>query len=360
MGGHLPEIENDKMKEPSEDLNKYVISENSTILQAMQAINDNWREMVLVDDAKGRIQGIITDGDIRRGLLKGLTLDSPIDQIVNHTFFSVGPNDKRADVLDIMMSRNIRAVPTLSENGRLLGIHFLRDLIGGRKRPNVAVIMAGGKGVRLRPLTNSCPKPMIEVAGRPIIERLILHLLSHGFKKIFISINYLGEMIENRFGDGSNFGCSIQYLKEDMPLGTGGALSLLPAGINKPILVMNGDQITQADLGKLMDAHVEGDFKVTIGVKLHQVQIPFGVIEQKDNRYINMREKPSANFLVNAGIYVFDPSIVKFIPKGKEFPITDLFNALKEKQLHIGVHYIEEDWIDIGRHDELKKARGLN
>lgn len=325
----------------------------------MECITENWHEVALVEDIGHRIIGVITDGDIRRGLLRGLTMESPAAEVMTKSFISMGPDAGRTAVLDTMKSRAIRHVPVLDKDKKLIGIHFLEELIGTSLRPNIAVIMAGGKGIRLRPLTENCPKPMIPVAGRPILERIVLHLVGYGIREIYISLNYLGNMIEDHFGDGSSFGCTIKYLREEKPLGTGGSLALLPDRPKHPFVVMNGDQITQIDINSLLSFHDQEHVEATIAIKPYQVEIPFGVIQKNGNHLIEIQEKPMANYLINTGIYVLNPSVLPLIPRNEEFPITALFDMLLERKMPVGVHYVDEDWIDVGRHDDLKKAKGL-
>ena len=339
-------------------LEKYLIRSGRTIREAMLRINDNWREIVLVQDADGLVCGAITDGDIRRGILRGETLESPVEQVMNREFVSVGPDMDRAGVLDMMKALMIRQMPVLDREGRLQCIHFLNDLLGAAVKPNVAVIMAGGEGVRLRPLTENCPKPMIRVAGRPILERVVLHLIGYGIRKIYLSINYLGGQIESHFGDGSKFGCDIEYLREDAPLGTGGALSLLPPQ-QHPVVVMNGDQVTQANIDKLLRSHEEEGGVATIGIRHYQMEIPFGVVINEGKKLVGIQEKPTSHYLINTGIYILDPHVLALVPKNELYPITTLFDRLLAENRPVSVHYFDEDWIDVGRHDDLHKARGI-
>jgi dTDP-glucose pyrophosphorylase len=339
------------------ELEKFVMGTRNTILEAMTRINTNYREVVFVVDGEENLIGSITDGDIRRGLLGGKTFQTGIGEIMNASVITVPPGTDRATVLDLMKARGIRQVPVV-ENRKILEIHFIRDLIGATNRPNVAVIMAGGKGTRLRPLTEDIPKPMVKVAGRPILERLILHLVGSGVRKIYLSVNYLGEMIESYFGQGEGFGCSIRYLKEEKELHTGGSLSLLPETPQHPLLVMNGDLVTQFHLGKLLEFHHHGNYSATLCVKPYPVTLPFGVVQEEDGRLLDMVEKPSYNYLVNAGIYVINPEVLPLIPTDTAFPITDLFQLLLNREKKAGVFILEEDWIDVGRYDELRKANG--
>jgi len=341
-----------------EPLNQFIVRMDAPIRKAMETINDNWREVVLVVDDRERVVGVVTDGDIRRGLLRGLILESPVSEVMNRNFVSVEPNMDRAAVLDMMKSLVIRQVPMIGRDARLVGIHFLNDLLGTSPKPNAAVIMAGGMGVRLRPLTENCPKPMIQVAGRPILERVVLHLVGYGIRKIYLSINFLGDQIENHFGDGAKFGCSIEYLREEKPLGTGGPLSLLPQ-LEHPVIVMNGDQITQADIGRLLRFHEEEGGVATVGIQHYQVEIPFGVVTHEGKRLVALQEKPTFYYLINTGIYVLDPNLLALIPKNEQYPITALFDLLLAENRPVSVHYINEEWIDMGRYDDLRKARGI-
>ncbi len=340
------------------ELAKFVIEDTRTIRAAMQAISDNWREVVLVADREGRVVGLVTDGDIRRGLLSGLTMESPVRGVMTKDYVHVGMDADRAAVLDLMMARRIRHIPVLDRDRRLLGIHFLESLLGTADKPNAAVIMAGGEGRRLRPLTDRLPKPMVPVAGRPILERIVLHLVGYGVKRIHISVNYLAEMITGHFGDGSRFGCAIEYLREATPLGTGGPLSLLKERPGEPLIVMNGDLVTQVDVSRLLQFHARSRAAATLAARHHQVEIPFGVVSEKHGELVELTEKPTPHYLINAGVYVLDPDVLALVPQGAFFPITSLFEKLLAAKRKVAVYSIEEDWIDVGRREELDRARG--
>jgi NDP-sugar pyrophosphorylase family protein len=259
-----------------------------------------------------------------------------------------------------MKARGIRHVPVLDDDRRLIGIHFLEALIGTTEKPNVAVIMAGGEGRRLRPLTDSRPKPMVEVAGRPILERIVLHLVGYGIKRIFISVNYLAELIRSHFGAGERFGCSIEYLHEERPLGSGGALALLPRTLTHPLLVMNGDLVSQFDVARLLQHHANACAAATIAARHHQVEIPFGVLSLRDGCLDALTEKPTSHYLINAGIYVLEPELLELVPQGRFFPITTLFEQLLEQRRRVAVYALEEDWIDVGRREDLARANGAD
>jgi dTDP-glucose pyrophosphorylase len=342
-----------------DELAAMIVAESGTILSALRALDRGRQGIAFVCDESGRVLGTMTDGDVRRALLRGARPeDCCLAAIMQRDFTSVTPEASRAEVLDLLRARLISQVPVLDAAGRLVGLHTVREMLGPTVRPNWAVILAGGKGTRLRPLTENTPKPMITVAGRPILERLILHLVGAGFRRVFISVNYLAEVIERHFEDGSRFGCRIEYLRETQELGTGGPLTLLPERPEHPLVVMNGDLVTQCDLGALLDFNAQGAYAATLGVRPYSVDVPFGVADVDGDRLVGMREKPSLRMLVNAGIYAISPPALDLIPRGEEFPITELFSRALGRGLPVGAHLIEDEWLDVGRPDELKRARG--
>jgi dTDP-glucose pyrophosphorylase len=338
------------------DLHKLIVRPDGTLRDAMRVITDNWREIALVADAGGRVQGVVTDGDIRRGLLAGLGLESPVGRVMTTDYVHVGPEADRAGVLDLMKARRIRHVPVVGPERELLGIHFLETLLGTGDKPNAAVVMAGGEGRRLRPLTDRLPKPMVPVAGRPILERIVLHLVGYGIRRIYISVNYMAEIIMEYFGNGERFGCAITYLRETAPLGTGGPLSLLPEPPAYPLLVMNGDLVTQVDVSRLLRFHEGQGACATLAARHYSVEIPFGVVTQRDDQLIELTEKPAPHYLINAGIYALEPEVLALVPAGTFFPITALFEQLLARKRRVAVYSIEEDWIDVGRREELRRA----
>lgn len=326
------------------------------LMDGMQAINDSRVGIALVLDDSGCLVGTLTDGDVRRAILKGATIDSPLVPFVYREYTWVSPDATRDQVLDLMQARTINHVPIVDSNHKLMGLHLLHELIGTYERDNWAVIMAGGKGERLRPITKNLPKPMIEVAGRPILERLILHLVGFGIKNIFISINYLGHIIQNHFGNGKQFGCNIRYLIEKDFLGTGGGLSLLPEKPKDSLLVMNGDLLTQVNLDQMLSFHEENSFVATLGVKRYIHQVPYGCVILEENNVSRIEEKPSLERIINTGIYVLDPILLSRVKK-IFFPITDLFEDCLRRGEPLGAFEVENRWMDIGQHDQLLKAR---
>lgn len=341
-----------------DNLEQCLVPISQSLRMGLTSMDRSGTEISLIIDEQGRLVGTLTDGDARRALLGGADLDSPLMPHVQRNYIAVGPEAGRTEVIELMQARDIRQIPVVDRDGRVVGLHLLHALIGQTERPNWAVIMAGGQGVRLRPITENIPKPMIRVAGRPILERIVLHLVGFGFRQIFLSVNYLADVIKEHFGDGSQFGCRIDYLHETEPLGTGGALSLLPEPPAHPVLVMNGDLVTQVKAGELLDFHAHGEFKATIGMRRYLHSVPFGCLSlNEDGGVIGLEEKPLLQRWVSAGIYILEPEIVGCVPK-KFYPITDLFENMIEEGQKIGAFEILDDWIDVGQKEQLAAAKG--
>ena len=274
----------------------------------------------------------------------------------NYHFAHVGMS--RGGALDYLRAVSIRHLPILDKDKVVVGLHTVDGLIGRRWMKNAALIMAGGRGVRLLPLTETTPKPMLPVAGRPILEHILFHLVGSGIRKIFLSVNYLWEQIEARFGNGSRYGCEIAYLREKCPLGTAGALSLLPRDLGDPLLVLNGDLITQFDIEQILAHHGQAGNVITIGARDHSVKIPYGVLHTDGDEVLAIAEKPESHHLVNGGVYVLDPSLPATVPGDREYPMTELIECCLREKKKVGYHLIDGDWVDVGEHRQLARARG--
>lgn len=337
---------------------KCCVALSGTLRDASWALERGEAQIALVTDSENILRGVLTDGDIRRALLAGSPLDAALRPFVKERFISVGPEANRAEVLDLMQGRTIEQIPIVDGRGCLLGLHLLHEILGGQERPNWAVVMAGGQGVRLRPLTTNVPKPMLLVAGRPILERIVLHLVGAGIRRVFLSVNYLSEIIERHFGDGERFGCRIEYLKETKPLGTGGSLSLLPAAPPAPLLVLNGDLITQCPVGPLLEFHARGRHTITIGVADYSHTVPFGVVTLKHDTVAELQEKPTLTWQTNAGIYALEPSVLTKIPRDVPVSMPDVVQGCLDRGQSVGAFSIAGEHIDVGRTSELARARG--
>ena len=322
----------------------------------MRVLDGAGTGIVLAVDDAFRLVGTISDGDIRRAILRGYGLESPVEPHIQAGCYTVSPEVSRSEVLDIMQARWLEQVPIVDEMGEVVGLHLMHELLGRVKRPNWAVIMAGGEGKRLRPLTEKIPKPMLKVAGRPILERLVLLLVSHGIERIFLAVNYMAHVIEAHFQDGSHFGCTIQYLREREPLGSGGALSLLPKVPAHSIILINGDLVVNADISLMIQHHTRNGFYGTIAVHPYYHEVPYGCVDAENGKVVRFQEKPLIQKMVNSGVYILSPKAVGSVPAKTFFPITKLFDDALDNDLPCGTFTIEREWIDVGIPKDLKRA----
>jgi len=344
-------------------LSALCVTSRSTLREAIEAIEAGGASIALVLDEAEHLVGTLTDGDIRRAMLSGATLESLIVSYVTSDFIAVRPDLDRAAVLDLMQARHISQIPITDGARRLIGLHLLRDMMSVQERPNAAVIMAGGRGTRLHPYTATIPKPMVEVAHRPILERIVLHLVGGGIRTIFLAVNHMADVIEGYFRDGADFGCSIDYLREDpaSPLGTAGALRLLPevgAWRAHPLIVMNGDLLTDFNVGELLAAHEVAHAMLTVGITDYAHQVPFGVVALKDGRLLSLSEKPVVTWTVNAGIYALDLALIARIPRSGDYLMTQLVDACLARGEYVHTHPVGTGWNDIGRPADLRRVRG--
>lgn len=348
--------ESDKMNE-KRLINQVKIDRSSTIRVALLSLEKSGLKLCLVVNRRGELLGTLSDGDIRKALLKGAGLTTNVCDVMNRDYTYVDKNLSRANVMDLMKARKLTVIPILGNGRKISGVHTLYGILGSEAKPNLAVVMAGGKGERLRPITEHIPKPMVRVAGKPILERLILHLLSHGIRKIALAVNYKKEVIEEYFGDGKQFGVEIEYIREKIPMGTAGALSLVKKKGDDPIIVLNGDLVTQFDITRMLENHGSTGNALTVGVYKYLHTIPFGVLRMKNDRVVSIAEKPLEWWHVNSGIYVMDTSLIKAVPKARLFTMPQLIEHCLERKKRVGAFEIEEEWLDVGKLSELEKAR---
>ncbi len=332
------------------------VSPSDSLLNVLKIIDVGAEQIAIVLDEDGRLLGIVTDGDIRRALISGYSMDSPLDGFYTKEFKSVGVSYSREAALSLMAANRIEHLPIVDDEGRLHGLHLLSELVVIDEKPNWAVIMAGGRGSRLGALTDTIPKPMIKVAGRPILERIVLQLVGAGIRKIYLAVNYLSHLIEDHFGDGSDFGCQIEYLRETEPLGSGGALSLLPMEPKDPVIVMNGDLVTEFSLRGLLRTHERRNASITVGVRKYTHGVPFGCISEDGDLVTELREKPVLEELINTGIYAISPELIQRVPN-EFYPITRLIEGALKKEEKVTCFHIDE-WIDVGQPHQLAQARG--
>jgi len=337
-----------------------IVKINTPIKIAIERLNKVGIKIALVLDENFRLLGTISDGDFRRGMLSGLTLEDTVEKIMNKNPRTVNEGTSRLEILKLMNDTKILQIPIVDRNNFVIGLHLWDDISVQAKYSNIMVIMAGGKGSRLHPQTENRPKPMLLVAGVPILEHIIKRARSQGFNHFIIAINYLGQIIEDYFKDGHKFGVKIEYLHEDVPLGTAGALSLLSHKPEGAFIVTNGDVITDINYSDFLEYHTVQNAAATVAVHTHEFQIPYGVVQINGLEVESYEEKPIVSSLINAGVYALDPDILDLItePKFRDMPeLLDISRDLKKKVI---VYPLHESWIDIGRPIDLEIANKNN
>ena len=313
-------------------------------------------KIAIVVDKKNRLLGTLSDGDIRRGFLKGLNINSSIKSIINKKPFIGKKYDSKDKLLKKAITKKVSQVPIIDEKGKVLEIILTDELILKDKiKSNKVVIMAGGKGTRLRPLTKNIPKPMLKVGSKPILETIIKRFSECGFKDLIICVNYKSHAIENYFGNGKKFGVTIRYIKEKKRMGTAGALSFLKKKIYEPFFVINGDLLTNLDFEKMLDFHNKHNSEATMGVKEYSINSPYGEVNIANEKISSIDEKPIHKFFANAGIYILNPKCIDLVPK-KFFDMTTLFKKIITKKQKATSFPLNEYWKDIGRLSDYEKA----
>ena len=330
-----------------------------TIRDAIEAIDVGAIQICLVTDSDNRLVGTITDGDVRRALLRGIDVTGPLEQIVNATPVTARAGDTNPSIIALMNRTKVRQVPILDADGRIVDV----ALEGEIESPavdgdNLVVLMAGGLGMRLRPLTNDIPKPLLPVGNKPLLQTILEGFVDQGFTRFMISVNYKAETIKAHFGDGSPWNVAISYLEEDEQLGTAGALRLLPERPEAPFVVMNGDLLTKVNYRHLLSFHKEQDARATMCVREYEYEVPFGVVELSENRVTNVDEKPLVRSFINAGIYALDPDVLELIPPDGKYDMTTLFQTLAGSSMNTAAFPVREYWLDVGHAEDLARADG--
>jgi len=327
-----------------------------TIREALRIIDIGAMKIAIVVDEEGKLIGTLTDGDIRRGLLRGMNLDDSIRDIYNNQPIAVKISDPKEKIIELAISRRVYQIPVVDDEGRVIRLAEIDQLIKQEKHPNTVVLMAGGLGSRLRPLTNHTPKPMLPIGGKPILETVISRFRKQGFSKFVIALNYKGDIIRNYFGNGLTMGVDITYLKENQRLGTAGALGLLERAPNESFFVMNADILTLVNFESLMDFHIRNGADATMCIREYGMEVPYGVVRLNKDTIVSIEEKPIQQFYVNAGIYVLTPETLNLIPKGLPLDMTGLFEQAVEKGMNTLSFPIREFWMDIGKPEDYERA----
>jgi len=337
---------------------KALLQPNALMKDAIVVLSESSLRIVLIVDENITLLGTVTDGDIRRGLLKGLTLNDPISEVVNQKPIVVPRNFPKEEVLKIMSANKVFQVPVIDEDLRLVDLFLWEELSSPAARDNTMVIMAGGKGSRLLPKTEKIPKPMLRLGEKPILEHIIERAKKEGFSRFILAIHHLGEVIEEYFGDGKTLGVNISYVKEKTPLGTAGALSLIEPRPSRPIIVTNGDVLTGIKYGEILDFHNYSDGIATMAVQTREWQNPYGVVNTDGVEITSYEEKPITRTLINAGVYVIDPLMLELLTGVTSCDMPQLFELARGKGMKTVAYFAHESWMDIGTHEDFESASG--
>jgi dTDP-glucose pyrophosphorylase len=329
----------------------------ATIQDAIRNLDQVAIKIVLVAAESGALEGTISDGDIRRGLLRGLDLNSPITTVIHRNAFVVPPEMGRETVMQLMVANKIQQIPVVDEQHHVIGLHLWDEINAPQARPNLMVIMAGGKGTRLRPHTGNCPKPMLPVRGKPMLEHIIKRAMADGFNHFVLAVHYLGQMIEEHFGTGERLNARIEYLREQSPLGTAGALGLMLKKPEAPFVVTNGDVLTDIHYGELLDFHIRQEAAATMAVRVHEWQHPFGVVQTRGVDIIGFEEKPIARSHINAGVYALAPESLDVLGLNEPCDMPTLFERLQGKGKRTVAYPMHEPWLDVGRPSDYETAQ---
>lgn len=333
-----------------------LIGPETSLRDALVAIDRTGCQIALVVDAERRLLGTLSDGDARRGLLKGLALTDRVAQAMHANPTSAREGESRHAILATMRRLGLHQIPVLDARGVVVGLETVDDFLATPEREHWVVIMAGGRGSRLEALTRETPKPMLKVGSRPLLETIVRSYANQGFRRFWLAVNYKAEQIEAHFGDGAALGVEIRYLREQQRLGTAGALSLLPEPPALPVVVTNADLLTKEDYGHMVDRHVESGADATMAVRDYEMQVPFGVVRERDGCIEAIEEKPVQRFVVSAGIYVLSPQALSLVPSACYFDMPALFDAMLRERMRTRCHYIDGYWLDIGRQGDLERA----
>lgn len=333
-----------------------IVNTRTPIKIAIEQLNKVGIKIALVLGENEQLLGTVSDGDFRRGMLRGLTLNDSVEEIMNTNPRTVNADANRSEILELMEKTKILQIPIVNERDQVIGLHLWDEISVQPKYSNVMVIMAGGKGTRLQPQTEKTPKPMLLVSGTPILEHIMRRAQSQGFNHFVIAINYHGDVIKDYFKDGQKIGATIQYLHEELPLGTAGALSLLPNKPDSAFIVTNGDVITDINYSDLLEFHKVQNAAATVAVHTHEFQIPYGVVQINGLEIESYEEKPIISNLINAGVYALEPDLLDFIKEPKFRNMPEILEISKNLNKKVIVYPLHESWIDVGRPEDLAKA----
>jgi dTDP-glucose pyrophosphorylase len=341
-----------------QDIQDITVYESTSIIDVLKIIDQSSKQLALVVDKDKKLLGTVSDGDIRRALLNNVSLSDAIKEVYFRTPTVANINASKEEITNICITKKIHQIPIVDNEGNLVGLEILDELISEQIKPNKVILMVGGLGTRLRPLTEKTPKPMLPVGGKPILQTIVEKFVSYGFVNIVMCVGYKSNMIQEYFGDGSRFGAKIEYVLENKRMGTAGALSLLSDSQKprEPFFVMNGDLLTNVNFEHLLTFHQENEAMATMCVREYDFQVPYGVVSVENGNILSIEEKPIHKFFVSAGIYMLSPECISYIPKNQFFDMPTLFDKLIDIQKKVVSFPLREYWLDIGRIEEYEKA----
>ena len=332
------------------------LRQNATIKEALGIIDSGAMQIALVVDDNDKLLGTLTDGDIRRGILRGLDLDSSIETIVFKEPAIAKISSTKEEILKIALSKKLHQIPIVDDNGIVLDLKEIEELVEPKIKTSRVILMVGGLGTRLRPLTQDTPKPMLKVGNKPILQTIVEKFAEYGFVNITMCVNFNASIIRDYFGDGKEFGVNIDYVLEQKRMGTAGALSLLKERPSEPFFVMNGDLLTNVNFEHIFNYHTLHKATATMCVREYDYEVPYGVVKMNDNKITAIAEKPVQKFFVSAGIYMLSPEILDLIPKNEFYDMPALFEKLIKLSKNVISFPIREYWLDIGRMEEYQRA----
>jgi len=332
------------------------LRQNATIKEALEIIDSGAMQIALVVDDNDKLLGTLTDGDIRRGILRGLDIDSSIETIVFKEPAVAKISSTKEEILKIALSKKLHQIPIVDDNGIVLDLKEIEELVEPKIKTNRVILMVGGLGTRLRPLTQDMPKPMLKVGNKPILQTIVEKFAEYGFVNITMCVNFNASIIRDYFGDGKEFGVNIDYVLEEKRMGTAGALSLLKERPSEPFFVMNGDLLTNVNFEHIFNYHMLNKATATMCVREYDYEVPYGVGKMNDNKITEIAEKPVQKFFVSAGIYMLSPEILDLIPKNEFYDMPALFEKLIKLSKNVISFPIREYWLDIGRMEEYQRA----
>ena len=332
------------------------LKQNATIKEALGIIDSGAMQIALVVDDNDKLLGTLTDGDIRRGILRGLDLDSSIETIVFKEPAIAKISSTKEEILKIALSKKLHQIPIVDDNGIVLDLKEIEELVEPKIKTSRVILMVGGLGTRLRPLTQDTPKPMLKVGNKPILQTIVEKFAEYGFVNITMCVNFNASIIRDYFGDGKEFGVNIDYVLEEKRMGTAGALSLLKERPSEPFFVMNGDLLTNVNFEHIFNYHMINKATATMCVREYDYEVPYGVVKMNDNKITAIAEKPVQKFFVSAGIYMLSPEILDLIPKNEFYDMPALFEKLIKLSKNVISFPIREYWLDIGRMEEYQRA----